>query len=291
MMSVLKRSTQLDLWGDPIGEPERSERGLIPLNFTGIMVRMVMIKGLPWWILSDLAKILSYRDAEHAKRLLRVKHWGTTLKGTPGIQPGMLIVNEAGLYRLMMRSDRPEAERFQDWITDDVLPEIRRTGTYDIRGKRVDREAKRLKINPETAVARCDQFANNRLTNRELADDGCCPNDFIAIYNAIYRGQFDADAPGLRQKLEQRYWETPLDRMGYLPLVANAHIKAIVFERIRALGPNVPMSAKIVVIEEIAREMARADLARLGPGYYIGLKDDPKRGKIIDVVHNPLAVA
>lgn len=76
------------------------------------------------------------------------------------------------------------------------------------------REAKRLKTNAETARARCDQYTINKLTNRELADEGACPNDFAAFHNALYRGQFDLDAPGLRNKLGQRPWQTPLIAWG-----------------------------------------------------------------------------
>jgi anti-repressor protein len=88
-----------------------------------------MIKGDPWWVLTDVARVLGYRDATAAGRILRDKHKGTHQTCTPGGEQEMLVVNEAGLYRLMMRSDRPEAERFQDWITHEVIPSIRRTGT------------------------------------------------------------------------------------------------------------------------------------------------------------------
>ena len=108
-----------------------------PFEFpaTGQAVRTVTIDGEPWFVLADVAKILGYRDAEHAGRLLRDHQLNTlpegiaTELGQRGGRPPR-IVTEGGLYRLVMRSNVALAESFQDWVTDDVLPAIRRTGDY-----------------------------------------------------------------------------------------------------------------------------------------------------------------
>lgn len=280
---------QRDLWGNPIEGSPAPPTTVMPLDFERFVVRILLIRGEPWWVLADVARVLGFRDAANAGRVLKDKHKGTHPVSTLGGTQETTIINESGLYRLIMRSNKPESERFQDWVTEEVLPEIRKTGAYASRGGRVAREARRLKTNGETARARCDQFTLNKLANRELADEGACPNDFAAIHNAVYRGQFESDAPALRNKLGQRPWETPLDRMGLIPLVANAHAKAIGFEKIHGLGGNLPRSAKVEILETTAREMTAADMQRLGPGYYVGLKEDPKRGKIIDVMRNELA--
>ena len=74
------------------------------------MVRVVPgSDGDPWWVLSDVAEILEYRDAEKAARLLRPKHRTTPLKGTLGVRSDQVLISEPGLFRLMMRSDKPEA--------------------------------------------------------------------------------------------------------------------------------------------------------------------------------------
>lgn len=98
--------------------------------FQSQSVRVIMTDGEPWWVASDVAKVLGYRDAANAIRILREKERGTHLVSTPSGQQRLTVISEQGLYRLVMRSDRAEAEAFQDWVTGEVLPQIRRTGQY-----------------------------------------------------------------------------------------------------------------------------------------------------------------
>ena len=60
------------------------------------------------------------------------------LSGTPLKGHGLKLISESGLYKYIMRSDKPEARAFQDWITREVLPAIRKTGGYVLQG--ADRE-------------------------------------------------------------------------------------------------------------------------------------------------------
>lgn len=130
-----------------------------PFTFpaTGQDVRAVVIDGDPWFILADAAKILGYRDAEHAARLLRDHQLSTLPEGTwrdlggRGSRPK--IVTEGGLYRLVMRSNVALAEPFQDWVTDDVLPAIRRTGRYEVPALGNDLLAELEASNNRTAQA------------------------------------------------------------------------------------------------------------------------------------------
>lgn len=105
--------------------------------YTGQGVRTVTVDGDPWFVLADVAKILGYRDAEHAGRLLRDSQLNTLPEGIAfelGQRGGRLpkAITEGGLYRLVMRSNVALAEAFQDWVTDEVLPALRKTGTYSI---------------------------------------------------------------------------------------------------------------------------------------------------------------
>lgn len=113
-----------------------------PFTFpaTGQPVRTVLINGEPHFVLTDAAKILNYRDAEKAARLLRDSQLSTLPEGTwrdlGGRGSAPKIVTEGGLYRLIMRSNSPLADPFQDWVTDEVLPAIRRTGSYGVAPQR-----------------------------------------------------------------------------------------------------------------------------------------------------------
>lgn len=89
-------------------------------------------KNEPWFVLNEICKILGYGNPRQVKEShLREKDVQKldTLETDGGMQQTTLI-NENGLYRLIMRSKKPNAEAFQDWVTDEVLPMIRKTGMY-----------------------------------------------------------------------------------------------------------------------------------------------------------------
>src|SRR5262249_39110005 len=93
-------------------------------------LRHVMINGEPWFVVADLAAMLGYRDGATAARNLRNGQKGPHSVRTPGGMQETLVCNEGGIWRLIMRSNRPEAEAIQDWITDKVLPATRKTVFY-----------------------------------------------------------------------------------------------------------------------------------------------------------------
>jgi prophage antirepressor-like protein len=290
------RPQQLDLFGHPIEEPKTAPLSeIIPLDFETHAVRMIMIKGQPWWVLSDVARVLGYGSAKDAGRLLRDKHKGRHPVPTLGGEQEMLLVNEAGLYRLMMKSERPEAERFQDWITEEVLPTIRRTGTYTHRQiSRVAKQQKRLHCDEETAKVRCDSIDVNKASHSRLASDNASPKDYQEWHNAGYRGQFDGrEAKDLRQLLGIKGRETPLDHMDRVVLSANCHAKIIADRMIVESakdGESVPLSEQPALLEKTARQVASEDLNKLGSDFTYSITDDPKRGKILDVVRRQLTV-
>ncbi|MEI3845361.1 MULTISPECIES: phage antirepressor [unclassified Microbacterium] len=93
-------------------------------------VRTVVVNGEPWFVLADLARVLEIaapgRLAARLDEDVRQTH---TLQTAGGSQR-MVIVSEPGMYEVVLRSDKPEARRFRWWITNDVLPTIRKTGRY-----------------------------------------------------------------------------------------------------------------------------------------------------------------
>jgi prophage antirepressor-like protein len=74
---------------------------MIPLAVDDRRVRIVMIKGDPWWVLADVARVLGYRDAEQAKRLVRAKHLHTCFSGTSAGVREVLIIVSARSYQSM----------------------------------------------------------------------------------------------------------------------------------------------------------------------------------------------
>lgn len=106
---------------------------LTPFVYEGTPVRSVLINGEAWFVVADAAKILGYRDASNAARLLRPHQQGYSEVSTPSGTQRMLVANEGGVNRLIMRSNASNAETVQDWFTDEVMPAIRKTGSYSIR--------------------------------------------------------------------------------------------------------------------------------------------------------------
>lgn len=105
---------------------------IIPFTYNQKQVRIVTgPDGEPWWVASDVCGVLDINNPREALRKLDddEKNTVTFSDGIPG-NPNMNVVNEPGLYTLIIRSNKPEAKKFKRWITHEVLPSIRKSGTY-----------------------------------------------------------------------------------------------------------------------------------------------------------------
>ncbi|WHU45168.1 BRO family protein [Gordonia sp. L191] len=104
---------------------------VVPFNYNDIAVRTVVIDGEPWFVLGDLCKVLGLgTPARVRERLDEGVSQSHTLQTAGGAQQ-MTVVSEPGMYEVVIRSDKPEAVAFRRWITGTVLPEIRRTGSFN----------------------------------------------------------------------------------------------------------------------------------------------------------------
>lgn len=93
-------------------------------------IRALSMDGEPWFVASDVAKALGYRDAEKMARRLDDDEKGTRSVGTPGGCQNMTVINEGGLYNAVLGSKLEGAKAFKRWVTHEVLPAIRRDGAY-----------------------------------------------------------------------------------------------------------------------------------------------------------------
>jgi anti-repressor protein len=87
-------------------------------------------QGEPWFVAKDVCEVLDLGDVSKAVSRLPQSMKGTNSILTPGGHQDMLIVTEAGLYKLIFTSRKPEAEAFTDWVVEEVLPSIRKHGIY-----------------------------------------------------------------------------------------------------------------------------------------------------------------
>jgi len=99
-------------------------------NFEGASVRVVFEGDSPWFVAADACRILEIGNAPMAVSRLDDDEKGISSIDTPGGDQQMTIINESGLYSLIMTSRKPEAKRFKKWVTSEVLPSIRKKGGY-----------------------------------------------------------------------------------------------------------------------------------------------------------------
>lgn len=99
--------------------------------FNNQQVRTVVRDGEPWFVGKDVASILGYRDtADALKKHVDLEDKGVGEMPTPGGKQKVKIINESGLYSLIVSSKLPTAKAFKRWVTSEVLPTIRKHGAY-----------------------------------------------------------------------------------------------------------------------------------------------------------------
>ena len=109
-------------------------------------IRGIEIDGESWLAANDVAKSLGYADPYYAFRSYVESDCKQILKRSQNVtitNRGLIIINESGLYSLVLRSKLPEANAFLRWVTHDVLPALRKTGEYKLSATPVDDETRR----------------------------------------------------------------------------------------------------------------------------------------------------
>ena len=109
-------------------------------------VRVVMIDGEAWFVAADICRALDLSDVSKTVSRLDDDEKGKSLILTQGGYQEMLVVNESGLYALVLTSRKPNAKKFRKWITSKVLPSIFRTGSYTLPSVATDLERERLEV-------------------------------------------------------------------------------------------------------------------------------------------------
>lgn len=113
-------------------------KSIVPYIFDQHPVRAVLVDGEPWFVGTDVAGALGYTNSskalnDHCKSLKRINYNEALGLGFADTSPnGMTLIPERDVYRLIMRSKLPSAQRFEVWVVDDVLPSIRKTGGYGV---------------------------------------------------------------------------------------------------------------------------------------------------------------
>lgn len=100
-------------------------------NFRGLDLRIIDHFGEPWFVAVDVCRVLGLKNVGQALSSMPESE-KNTITINDGIRgnPSKIIVNEPGLYRLIFKSRKKEAEDFKNWVLTDVLPAIRKNGAY-----------------------------------------------------------------------------------------------------------------------------------------------------------------
>ena len=94
-------------------------------------IRTLSIDNAPWFVGKDVANALGYKEPTKATRdKVDAEDRGMSKIDTPSGMQSMVIINESGLYSLILSSKLPNAKKFKRWVTSEVLPAIRKTGAY-----------------------------------------------------------------------------------------------------------------------------------------------------------------
>lgn len=140
--------------------PSSADEGMQLFNFEGYQVRSFEHKGEPWIVLSDVCKVLGIGNVGDTKKRLDQSDIDTVdlYSKARNRTYSTAIVNESGLYDVILDSRKPQAKQFRRWVTSEVLPAIRKHGGY-----LTEQKIEEVLLNPDTII----QLAQNLKTEQK----------------------------------------------------------------------------------------------------------------------------
>lgn len=145
-------------------------------------VRTIEQNGEPWFVLKDVCGILGIRNTADTYNRLDDDEKGVGQIDTLGGMQRVNIVNESGLYNVILRSDKPEAKPFRKWVTSEVLPTIRKHGAY-----MTPETLEAAIMNPDIMIRLCTALKNEQEKRKALET----VNSALTVDNQIMRPKAD----------------------------------------------------------------------------------------------------
>ena len=178
-------------------------------NYNGGEVRTVQKDGEPWFVLKDVCTALGISHVKDtANRLENDEVGQTEVIDSIGRTQTATIINESGLYSVILRSDKPEAKPFRKWVTSEVLPSIRKHGAYmtDALLSRMDEHPELIseyigKLRAENAKANAAREALKKAEaeNARLAPKASYYDSFVGV-ESVTCLRYTAKELGVPQK-------------------------------------------------------------------------------------------
>lgn len=133
-------------------------------NYESSEIRTIQKDGEPWFVLADVCKVLEIaRGTKVAERLEEDEVRQTSITDSLGRQQKAYIINESGLYTVILRSDKPQAKPFRKWVTSEVLPSIRKHGAY-----MTEQTLERALTSPDFLIELATQLKSEREQRKQL---------------------------------------------------------------------------------------------------------------------------
>lgn len=151
-------------------------------NYNGNEVRTIQKDGEPWWVLKDVCEVLGLSSPHKVFDRLDEDEKGRNQIPTPGGEQEMTVVNESGLYNVILRSDKPEAKPFRKWVTSEVLPSIRKHGVY-----MTPETLEQAILNPDMMIKLCTALKDEQDKNKALQ----AVNSSLTVDNQIMKPKAD----------------------------------------------------------------------------------------------------
>lgn len=151
-------------------------------NYNGNEVRTIQKDGEPWWVLKDVCEVLGLSSPHKVFDRLDEDEKGRNQIPTPGGEQEMTVINESGLYNVILRSDKPEAKPFRKWVTSEVLPSIRKHGAY-----MTPETLEQAILNPDMMIKLCTALKDEQDKNKALQ----AVNSSLTVDNQIMKPKAD----------------------------------------------------------------------------------------------------
>lgn len=210
-------------------------------------VRVVQIEGNPWFVAKDIAEILEIQNFTMSLKLFPSNEIDElSITDTIGRKQKSIVLSEPGLYRMIFQSRKDEAENFKTWVFSEVLPSIRKTGSYSIFDKGlfspITREESKKIRNSFTACLK--EHGVNK------------PHHYINITRSHKKGlQIDT------KKKKESYSEEELCLTGAAELITQFKIKKAELSGYSQINPVALKSAegvRTIALEEVTQELLEA---------------------------------
>lgn len=162
-------------------EKDMSQEILKNFDFEGKQVRTVVIDNEPWFVLSDVCKVLGMTNVTEVKKRLDQHDFNSIeVIDSIGRKQKTVAVNESGLYDVILDSRKPQAKQFRRWITSEVIPSIRKHGGY-----LTEEKIEEALFNPDVIIKLATDLKEERLKRSELEAQKALDAPKVALAEAV----------------------------------------------------------------------------------------------------------